>query len=106
MLACKNTEGLSDRDPEGSAHLLPRVGVPHPGETLALAIPRPTHLLPVRSWRWVRLLRTVRRLARTWKARGDWGQPDHPGTPTPVLGAWPCPLLTGVWGQHLPGQTA
>lgn len=33
--------------------------------------PPPTHLMPARSWRWVRLLRTVRRLAKTWGGRRE-----------------------------------
>lgn len=105
-LACK-TWGAERLGPPGQCPPPPLlwVGGPHAGETLAFPIPHPTHLMPARSWRWLRLLRTVRRLARTWGARGGWGQADPPETPSPALGAGPCPLLARARGQHPPGQT-
>lgn len=49
--------------------------------------PPPTHLMPARSCRWVRLLRTVRRLARTWGGdKGGWDRGDTPRDTHPAAG--------------------
>lgn len=58
--------------------------------------------MPARSWRWVRLLRTVRRLARTWWGKRGLG--SSPGTPTLVLDTARVPSRAGHSGGTYLGK--